>query len=311
MHAGEMIDIGGRQLHVLRRGQGAPTVVLEAGGAMSSAMWWPFQDRLAALTTVVCYDRAGLGNSEPAQLPRSMQDRTADLAAMLTVADIAGPYVLVGLSYGGPLIRLFAAQHPQQTAGLVLVDIPHEAVFTTVGAQKYLRRSSAALRMVAALAKTGLLRLLRLRGLPQSPPALPFTAPQLQALNSRYPNARWFKAGADEFASMLKIGEAMTGLEVPGSLGDIPVAVISHGKPFPGPFAVLETNHLQGQTQLAALSRNSLFVVAEHSSHGVPVEEPELVLDVIRRVVESVRTGTPLSSTPPVAADEARKGLSQ
>jgi pimeloyl-ACP methyl ester carboxylesterase len=291
-----MIDIGGRRLHVMRRGSGGPTVVLEAGGASSAAMWWPLQDRLSALTSVVCYDRAGLGWSDAAPLPRTIEERATDLATMLAKAGAAPPYLLVGLSYGGPLIRVFAAQHPQQVAGMVFVESAHEAVFTTPGAQTYLRRSSAMLRLVAGLAGIGLLRLLRMRGLAQSPPALPFSPAQLEALNSRYPTALSFRTGADEFKSMLRIGESMSGLAEAGSLGNIPVAVISHGKPFPGPFAVLETNHLQGQQQLAALSRNSLFVVAQHSSHAVPLEEPELVIDVIRRVLESARNGTPLAS---------------
>ena len=295
MYPGEMIDIGSRRLHVLRRGHGGPTVVLEAGGASSSAIWWPLQDRLAALTTVVCYDRAGMGWSDPAPLPRTIEERATDLATMLAKADVAPPYVLVGLSYGGPLIRQFAARHPQQVAGMVFVDTAHEAVFATPGAQTYLRRSSTGLRLIAWLAKTGLLRLLRMRGLAKSPPALPLSSAQLEALYSRYPTAHWFRTGADEFTSMLRIGESMSGLAEAGALGNIPVAVISHGKPFPGPFAVLETNHLQGQQQLAALSRNSLFVVAQHSSHAVPLEEPELVIDVIRRVMEAARNGMPLS----------------
>src|SRR5215469_5413124 len=78
---GEYVDIGGRRLHVVRRGAGGPPVVIESGGATSSAMWWPLQDRLSALTTVVAYDRAGLGSSDRAPLPRTAQDRAADLEA--------------------------------------------------------------------------------------------------------------------------------------------------------------------------------------------------------------------------------------
>ncbi len=291
---GEMIDIGGRRLHVLRRGSGGPAVVIEAGGATSSAMWWPLQDRLATLTTVVCYDRAGLGWSDATPLPRTIGERAADLATMLAKAGVTPPYVLVGLSYGGPLIRLFAAKYTGQVAGMVFVDITHEAVFTTPGAQAYVRRSATMLRVIGRLAQCGLLRLLRIRGLSQPATALPWSAAQRAVLASRWPAAHSLFAGADEFASMQGIGPAMAGLGAAGSLGNIPVAVISHGKPFPGPFAVLETNHLLGQQQLAALSRNSLFVVAKNSSHGVPVEEPELVLDVIRRVLVAARDGTTL-----------------
>ncbi len=291
---GEMIDIGGRRLHVIRRGSGGPAVVIEAGGAGSSSMWWPLQDRLAALTTVITYDRAGLGWSDSVPLPRSIEARADDLAAMLARVDVSAPWIMVGLSYGGPLIRLLAKRHPEQIAGMVFVDIAHEAVFSTLGARTYLRRTTVMLRIVARIAQVGILRALRIKGLPQPETALPFTAEQQKALDSLNPTSSALFTGADEFASMQRIAEAMAGLSEPGKLGRLPVAVISHGQPFPGPFAVLETNHLQGQQQLAALSSNSLFVVAENSSHGVPVQEPELVIEVIQRVVAAVRDGAPL-----------------
>jgi hypothetical protein len=142
------------------------------------------------------------------------------------------------------------------------VDIGHEAVFTTPGAQKYLRRTSSMLRVVGRLAQVGLLRLLRIRGLPLPPTALPFSPAQRAALDSRFPAAHSFFAGADEFLSMTRIGAAMAGLSEPGSLGQIPVAVISH---------------------------------------GVPVEEPELVIDVIARVIRSVRSGRPLADSAQIA----------
>ena len=236
---GEWIQVAGRRFFLRRVGTGGPSIVFEAGGASSSAMWWPLQDRLADLTTVVAYDRAGLGWSDPAPLPRSIEDRTADLHAVLTTAGIPPPYVLVGLSYGGPLIRLFAARHPELVAGLVFVDIPHEAVFASPGAMTYLRRSVRMLRFAAAVAATGLLRLLRIRGLGQPPTALPFSDAQQKALHTRYPTSRSLRTGADEFESMLRIEHVMQRLGVVGSLGNLPVSVLSHGKPFPGPFAVL------------------------------------------------------------------------
>jgi pimeloyl-ACP methyl ester carboxylesterase len=290
---GEYVDIGGRRLHVVRRGHGGPPVVIESGGAFSSAMWWPLQDRLAALTTVVAYDRAGLGCSDPAPLPRTVEDRVSDLDAMLSRIGLEPPYVLVGHSYGGPLIRLFARRHPDQVAGLVFVDIAHEAVFSTPGAQAYLRRVVLALRVIGALAWVGALRLARVR-MSQPSTALPYSAAHRRALESRRPTAHSFLAGADEFNSMRAIGAAMLELNTPGLLGSAPVAVISHGKPFPGPFAVLERDHPEGMRALAALSDNSVLTVAASSSHAVPLEEPEIVIDAITAVLHAARTGAPL-----------------
>jgi hypothetical protein len=93
---------------------------------------------------------------------------------------------------------------------------------------------------------------------------------------------------------MRAIATDMTGLNTPGLLGNTPVAVLSHGKRFPGPFAVLETNHQEAMESLAALSGNSVLTVAENSSHGLPLEEPEVVSDAIRAVCQAARTGLPL-----------------
>jgi pimeloyl-ACP methyl ester carboxylesterase len=286
---GEWIEVDGRRVHLRRAGSGGPTIVLEAGGAFSSAMWWPLQDRLADLATVVCYDRAGLGWSQGSSLPRTIEQRSGELLAVLQAANVPGPYVLVGLSYGGVLIRVFAARHPQLVAGLVFVDAAHEAVFASRAAQAYVKRSAGLLRFIGLLAAVGLPRLLRMRGASQPSTALPFTPAQRKALESRFPTAHSFRVGADEFRSMLHFAATMEGLDGPGCLGTKPVSVLSHGKPFPGPFAVLEHNHLQGQQALAALSTQGELLVAQHSGHAIPLEEPELVLDTVRRVWRAAR----------------------
>jgi pimeloyl-ACP methyl ester carboxylesterase len=295
---GEYVDVGGRRLHVVRRGNGGPPVVIESGAGISSTAWWPIQDRLASLATVVTYDRAGLGCSDRVPLPRTLEDRAADLEAMLKQIGLEPPYVLVGWSYGGPLIRLFAHRHPDQVAGMVFVDIAHEAVFSTPGARTYLRRIARMQLAIGGLAQIGLLRLARVRGMPEPPTALPRSTEQRDALNARLLTAHSFLVGADEFSSMGAIATAMTGLNTPGMLGSTPVAVVTHGKPYPGMFAVLETNHMYGMRALAALSSNSVLTVAENSSHTVPLEEPELVIDAIAAVQYAAKTGTPLRDVP-------------
>jgi hypothetical protein len=98
----------------------------------------------------------------------------------------------------------------------------------------------------------------------------------------------------EEFTSVTRIAEAMSGLDTPGLLGDAPIAVLSHGIRFPGAFAVLEINHEEGQQQLTALSTNTVFIVAEKSSHAIPWDEPEVVIDAIRRVALAARNHTRL-----------------
>src|SRR5829696_87334 len=121
--AGERIDIGGRALFISCTGTGAPTVVLEAGGGNAADTWARAQPEVARFTRVCSYDRAGLGQSDPAPSGvRTVQDSVDDLHALLAAADISGPIVLAGHSLGGLIVRLYASQCPGDVAGVVLVD---------------------------------------------------------------------------------------------------------------------------------------------------------------------------------------------
>jgi pimeloyl-ACP methyl ester carboxylesterase len=120
---GRIVDIGGgTRLHLVDAGSGTPTVILEAGIAASSLSWTLVQPEVAKFARVASYDRAGLGWSDAAGEPRAMERSGAELYALLEAASIPPPYILVGHSYGGLLVRAYAAMHPRDVAGLVLVD---------------------------------------------------------------------------------------------------------------------------------------------------------------------------------------------
>lgn len=122
---GEMVDIGGRRLHLICQGprSNKPLVVLEGGIWSFSAGWDAVQKRLAEAGLRSCaYDRAGVGYSDPGPEPRDGDAIVADLEALLTTKGEAGPYVLVGHSMAGLYTRLFALRHPDKVVGLVLVD---------------------------------------------------------------------------------------------------------------------------------------------------------------------------------------------
>lgn len=111
-----------------------PTVVFETGLLAESSEWQIVFDQTAAFASVVRYDRALRGQSDPAPLPRTIQSLADDLFHMLQAADLAPPWLLVGQSIGGWIVRCFAAAHPAETAGLVLVDPTHEDQFITMSA---------------------------------------------------------------------------------------------------------------------------------------------------------------------------------
>lgn len=123
-----MIDVGGRKLNCCVYGKGAPTVVLVSGFGAPQAYWNSVIPDLAAKTTVVTFDRAGIGKSEIGELPTHGEQSTRDLHVLLEKLDVPSPFVLVGHSYGGDVVRLFASMYPEDMGGLILEDSQHEDV---------------------------------------------------------------------------------------------------------------------------------------------------------------------------------------
>lgn len=148
-HPGRLIDAGGHQLHALCTGTGSPTVVLEAPAGTTSAAWGALQPQLAALTRTCSYDRSGLGWSEAGDGGYDPRRVPTELRALLNGAGEAGPFVLVGHGLGASLARLFAAQFPNDTMTLVLIDEPDRE-----GPMPNARQAA----MAPWLARTGVLR---------------------------------------------------------------------------------------------------------------------------------------------------------
>jgi pimeloyl-ACP methyl ester carboxylesterase len=155
---GRLVDVGGRQLYLQCAGTGGPAVILQAGAGGSSSSWSRIQPEIAKITTVCSYDRAGRGWSDD---PAAPQDGTAiaqDLHALLANAGIAGPYVLVGHSSGGPYLRVYAGTYPADVAGMVLIDPQPATAFTALpdypATYEYLKLSGG---LAPSLARIGLL----------------------------------------------------------------------------------------------------------------------------------------------------------
>jgi pimeloyl-ACP methyl ester carboxylesterase len=116
------VDLGGRSLFLDCAGTGPVTVVLEAGLGEDSGTWSQLRPAIGPGARVCAYDRANRGESDPGATPRTASDVVDDLAALLDAADIQEPLVLVGHSFGGLAVRLYAARHPGDIAGIVLID---------------------------------------------------------------------------------------------------------------------------------------------------------------------------------------------
>jgi pimeloyl-ACP methyl ester carboxylesterase len=122
----ERVDIGGNELEAVVMGVGEPVVVIEAGLGESGGNWRSVQESLSQFTTVVTYSRAGYGDSDSSPRDRTPRDMAQELRVMLDGLAVPRPIVLVGHSLGGMISRVYAAQFPNEIAGLVLVDGTHE-----------------------------------------------------------------------------------------------------------------------------------------------------------------------------------------
>jgi pimeloyl-ACP methyl ester carboxylesterase len=128
------VDAGGHNVRMLVAGAGPPTVILESSGMAPLESWSRVQPAVSRFARVVSYDHAGYWGSQSGPKPRDARQIARELHAALASAQIAPPYVLVGYSFGGPFVRVFADLYPGEVAGLVLVDPSQEAAFDWVWA---------------------------------------------------------------------------------------------------------------------------------------------------------------------------------
>ena len=121
--SGRWVTIGGGcRLFVRERGMGGPTVIFESGIAATNLNWFHIQENVSQFTHTASYDRGGLGWSSPANTTRTPGNIAVELHAMLENAGLRPPYVLVGHSFGGLVMRRFALLYPEEVSGVVLVD---------------------------------------------------------------------------------------------------------------------------------------------------------------------------------------------
>ncbi|MEU9885992.1 alpha/beta fold hydrolase [Sphaerisporangium sp. NPDC051011] len=270
---GRLIAVEGHRMHLYCSGRGGPTVVLEAGLGESSASWAGIQPRLARHGRVCSYDRAGYAWSEDGPAPRTAGRAARELHALLAAAGEAGPYVLVGHSYGGAVVRLFAADRPRETAGLVLVDVMDETGTAELGAAKPFLAVQFTLYQAAA--RLGLVRLLGDALTPSGAPE-----PARRAAPIVYGAGTMATARAEGLASLDSAAEVRATVR-PGAWRDMPVVVIA---------AAGQSDQVLGHYRdLAALSTRGRLVVANSPEHYVQYAEPRLVLDSIQGVVTAAR----------------------
>jgi pimeloyl-ACP methyl ester carboxylesterase len=307
---GRLVDVGGWRLHLNCTGKSkgnAPTVVLESGSGDFSFDWILVQTEVARFARVCSYDRAGRAWSDLGPRPRTMRQVAYELRTALSKAGEKGPYVLVGQSIGGLLIRTYASRYPKEVAGMVLVDSTHEDTQLNVnGKIQRMRELSqgrtippvqatirAAEKELSAEEKRQVEDTLKQIGSPKIGPPFIRLPAEIQAMRlwglaqpHHYvadSDPYWSEEFAEVYASRKK-------QKYP--LGDAPLIVLTRGKrgyPNNEVGDQLEAERKRMQSDLLNLSRNSKQIIAANSGHHIHLDEPEVVTNAIQQVIDAVQ----------------------
>lgn len=282
---GDLVDVGdGRRLHLYCTGTGSPTLVLEAGlGDFSLSSWHTVQPQLSALSRTCSYDRAGTGWSDVPRERPTLDGITGDLHTLLHKAGVDSPYVLIGHSLGGPLVRRYAARYPADVAGLVLVDGSHE---------NQLERMTGMPTWIEGLYKV--LPAVHFLGLDRVAQR-PAPGDTMAALAGALTTSDKAMDNTLAIATNLKAFLGAHGPD-PKPLGDIPLAVLTAGRmAVPGVAPeVGESIHAQWvamHKEITALSSRGRWILADSSAHYIQKDQPALVIGAVSAVLDTVRAG--------------------
>lgn len=287
---GQLVDLGGRKLHIHCTGSGSPTVILEAGASSFSIDWSLVQPDIARTNRVCSYDRARLGWSDPGPAETAV-NFVQDLHRLLTAVHEKGPYVLVGASMGGIYVRLFQMQYPEDVIGMVLVDPTHELGLYTSYAGKTVPIASLTAEQYRTV-------------MPKADVKIPRRSAQTSDPFSRLPNALFqtrvlldqrtidsyppavsadivAQQAESERVTLTKLNDARHKTAHP--LGSLPLIILTRG-------LNTDKERIAAYDDMARMSTNSRHTVVADAGHEVHLYQPLAVIEAIRGVITLTRS---------------------
>jgi pimeloyl-ACP methyl ester carboxylesterase len=306
----QMVDVNGVQMRLDCRGSGSPTVILEAGAQSWSTHWALVQDDVAQFTRVCSYDRAGYGWSEPVDEEINPKQVAKMLHTLLENGGEKPPYLMVGHSFGGVIVRTFTAEYPDEVVGMVLVDSSHENQFQQSPpeieeiSKVQVETSQTSSRINQIAERLGYIRAFKLYDAAFA--SLQFPEKDEAALLVEMYRTGYFAAIAREVEVMIAYCRQPCKLN---SLGDMPLIVLSAEKnaqeiyddwakwaPLTDPPSQISMEMAQQwadtlsgfQDELVALSTQGKRIDVKESGHNIHMEKPQAVIDAVREVFEQV-----------------------
>jgi pimeloyl-ACP methyl ester carboxylesterase len=300
---GQLVDVGGRKMHIDCRGTGSPTVILESGlGTGGTTDWTLVHDEISAFTRTCAYDRAGIMWSDPKDTPQRASAVVDDLHALLKGAGINDPLVLVGHSIGGPYTRTYVGKYGDQVAGLVMVDPSHPdqvaRLGKVVGINVHPKQSATIMHAATALSWTGLTRFL-ISGADR--PKLRTAAETKRLGDALAMSAAYGSTSVTGSRSELTgFDDTMADARAVHSFGNRPLIVLTAMAPMkPEQLKGLGLKAEDGarfkqewkqlHTEQAAFSTRGRQQLVPDATHYIQVDRPDVVIAAVREVVDTVR----------------------
>lgn len=292
---GQMVDVGGYRLHLYEMGEGTPTVILDAGMGCHCLDWALVQPEIAKFAKVYSYDRAGNGWSEESPHSRTSGNIIDELHTLLVNAGVPSPYILVGHSFGGINLRLFANRYPKDVLGIVLVDAAHEDQMEKLPPWPHTILEKIVLQEKAAVfaAWVGVIRLINRIQSEFALNKLPDHVHDMYFANICTP--KFIRTANQEFWCLQDSLEQVK--STAGLLGDLPLTVISAGKllhdkqTFYTNEFIAQAREVWGEMQrdLASKSTKGIQMIAEESGHMIAHDQPSLIVEAVRQMINETK----------------------
>ena len=284
---GDFVDVGGHKLHYLKKGEGNATIIFESGTDFGGhIIWRNIQEKLSGSFTTLSYDRAGILHSQRGNNPKSCAAMAEELHIMIEKLELPKPYIFVGHSLAGLILRSFVDKYPENVAGAVLLDPTHPDTHDEISPKIRKKMTSLPPKWIfSILLRLGIGRIMFSKLLEKSSP----NAKQSEKEN--YQEAtdlmnKGFDAYFEEFTKVLELSAETKGLE----FREIPVVVLGATKSaFDAPeywdvIKVMNDNHIN---KTAKSSPNGKYIAVD-STHIIQGEEPDLVVEVVEEFAKEV-----------------------